>query len=886
VEELLERLKTALADRYVIKHELGAGGMATVYLADDVRHGRQVALKLLKPELGAVLGGGRFLREIHIAAGLNHPHILGLHDSGEVDGLLFYVMPYVAGESLRQKLERQTQLPIEEAIETTRQVASALDYAHRQGVVHRDIKPENILLQEGHAVVADFGIARALRVAGGERLTETGLSLGTPHYMSPEQATGTQELDGRSDVYSLACVLYEMLAGDPPFLGPTAPAIIARQLVDPPPSLRTVRQTVPEELERAIEKALAKVPADRYDTAGAFVEAAGEAARVEVVPTRERRAPRRRAWPKTWRVVVPAALAGAAAITAGVVLLVSGVLRGSPQITFSNIRQITRDPGMEYEPVISPDGEKIAYIGRAPDGVDVFVKDLAGGRALPLTAGCGDCYRGRPRWTPDGRSIVFSEDEDVGAFVSYAIPWLGGPMRTITASQVWDVHGNRVAYYSGDSILARDLDGGEPVLLNRSLSSHSGTWSPDGSRLAFVRGATGFVQWGSVGNSSILIVNEQGGDRVPVVDHASLNVSPVWMPDGDHLLFVSDREGARDIYMVRVGPSGLSRGEPVRITTGLNPHSISLSEDGGTLVYSQFILRRNIWKMAMPDSGAVLQSQSELTPVTVGNQAVENSDLSADGRWLAFDSDLEGNYDIYIVSVDGGEPRPLTTHPADDWMGSISRDGSEIAFDSWRDDSPDLYLISADGTGEVRLTSDSGLEAGPRFSPDGLQIAFMATQARGWTSQIFVMGRDSVGAPWGAPRQLTTSDLKGKWPGGWSPDGRQISYYSGRTYDAIMVVTLDGQEREIFSAAAAGFTDVEWPTWSEDGRSIYLFTEDSSGTDALYKMPAAGGTPQPVIRFDDRTRRVPYAPTIGHGMIYLPIGEMESDIYVMDVEIR
>ena len=171
--DVLDRLKTALADRYVIKHELGAGGMATVYLAEDVRHGRQVAFKLLRPELGAVLGGERFLREIHIAAGLNHPHILALYDSGEVDGLLYYVMPYVAGESLRQRLERQTQLPIEEAIELTRQAASALDYAHRQGVVHRDIKPENILLQEGHAVVADFGIARALRVAGGERLTET-----------------------------------------------------------------------------------------------------------------------------------------------------------------------------------------------------------------------------------------------------------------------------------------------------------------------------------------------------------------------------------------------------------------------------------------------------------------------------------------------------------------------------------------------------------------------------------------------------------------------------------------------------------------------------------------------------------------------------------------
>jgi serine/threonine-protein kinase len=222
------RLTTALAGRYAIERELGAGGMATVYLARDLKHDRAVALKVLRPELAAVLGGERFLNEIKISARLDHPHILTLIDSGEVDGFLYYVLPYVRGESLRERLTREKQLGLEEALGITKQVAGALDYAHRQGVVHRDIKPENILLQEGEAMLADFGIALAVKEAGGNRLTETGLSLGTPQYMSPEQATGDRQLDARGDVYSLAAVLYEMLAGEPPHSGPTAQAIIAK----------------------------------------------------------------------------------------------------------------------------------------------------------------------------------------------------------------------------------------------------------------------------------------------------------------------------------------------------------------------------------------------------------------------------------------------------------------------------------------------------------------------------------------------------------------------------------------------------------------------------------------------------------------------------------
>jgi serine/threonine-protein kinase len=269
----VERLKAALAERYVIERELGRGGMATVYLARDLKHERQVAVKVLRPELAAALGPDRFLQEIKIAANLQHPHILPLYDSGEADGFLYYVMPFVDGETLDDRLDGEKQLGLEEAVRITTEVADALDYAHRQNVIHRDIKPENILLSGGHAVVADFGIARALDVAGGERLTETGLAIGTPAYMSPEQVAGSGRMDGRADLYALGCVLYEMLAGETPFTGPTAQAILARQAVDPVPPLRTVRSTVPIAIEQAVNRALAKVPADRFATAAAFAEA-------------------------------------------------------------------------------------------------------------------------------------------------------------------------------------------------------------------------------------------------------------------------------------------------------------------------------------------------------------------------------------------------------------------------------------------------------------------------------------------------------------------------------------------------------------------------------------------------------------------------------------
>ena len=289
-----DRLKESLADRYTIVRELGRGGMATVYLATDLRHDRPVALKVLRPEIAQSIGSQRFLREIQVAAQLNHPHILPLFDSGRVSGwtderldeaktaqplnrsaaeFLYYAMPYVEGESLRELLAREKQLPVEDALRITREVADALSYAHGRGLIHRDIKPENILLQAEHAVVADFGIARAITEAGGTRLTETGLAVGTPAYMSPEQAAGSGDLDGRSDVYALGCVLYEMLAGEPPFTGPTVESLVHQHLAVEPPVVTAIRPTVPAHIATALHRTLAKAPADRFQSAAAFAGA-------------------------------------------------------------------------------------------------------------------------------------------------------------------------------------------------------------------------------------------------------------------------------------------------------------------------------------------------------------------------------------------------------------------------------------------------------------------------------------------------------------------------------------------------------------------------------------------------------------------------------------
>ncbi|MBP9199890.1 MAG: serine/threonine protein kinase, partial [Gemmatimonadales bacterium] len=370
----LEQLSAALADRYRVERELGAGGMATVYLAHDLRHDRKVALKVLRPELAAVIGGERFLAEIRTTANLQHPHILALFDSGRVGAagagteIVFYVMPFVEGESLRDRISREKQLPVHEAVRIAREVADALEYAHRHTVIHRDVKPENILLHGGHAMVADFGIALAAsRSEGGSRMTETGLSLGTPHYMSPEQAMGERDITARSDVYALGCVLYEMLTGEPPFTGPTPQAIVARMMTEEPRSLTLQRKSIPPQVEAAVTTALEKLPADRFPSAAAFAAALEDPAFARSSGAAAGRpgagaAPR---WATTGRVVLATA-AVVAAVTFG--LARWSLARGSGGESRPVHVSVALPDGHELGSVylrplaISPDGTRLAYV--------------------------------------------------------------------------------------------------------------------------------------------------------------------------------------------------------------------------------------------------------------------------------------------------------------------------------------------------------------------------------------------------------------------------------------------------------------------------------------------------------------------------------------------
>jgi Tol biopolymer transport system component len=880
VTDALDRLTAALADRYAIERELGQGGMATVYLARDLKLGRAVALKVLRPELAASLGGERFLREIEIAAKLAHPHILALHDCGEAAGLLYYTMPFVEGESLRDRLTREKQLPLEDALRIARDVADALGYAHALGLVHRDIKPENILFEAGHAVVSDFGIARAVSAAGGAHLTESGLAIGTPAYMSPEQAAGSQDVDGRSDLYSLGCVLYEMLGGDPPFYASTPQAVLAKKLSEPVPRISVVRGTVPAGIEAALNKALARTPADRFATAAQF----GAALATTDAQT-HRRTDAQRLSAARWRLV------GAGVFSvAAVAVVVLQLLRSRPlDIAVSDNRPVTSEPGLEFQPAISPDGNEVAFLAgpiglphvvistlRGAGGGEVRLSDTSlSNEWLPRWSGDGEWVRFYG--CPPGRTIIGSRE---------GCAWmetgkLGGAVRPLTAPRpltgyAWSPDGARAAFIVADTIFASTLADARTrvVAIHRDSIAdlHSLAWSPDGTLLAYVSGNF-WSQWsGNVAPSSIWVVAADGGEPRRATADDFLNVSPVWL-DSRHLLFVSNRDGPRTVYVVAVGRGG-RRGEPRAVPGVLDPHSISYSPRAARLAYAKMTVRQNIWSFPLGRGGAV--SMRDGRPVTSGTQTVQAHDLSPDGRWIVFGSDRRTNLDIYKMPVGGGDPVSLTDTPGDEFGPRWSPDGSEIAFSTGGRDG-DIRVMPAGGGPSVKLTNSPGIDDSPVWSPNGLAIAFRSNRTGRFA--LWLLTRDSLGAPWHDAVPLADC---GGVPVDWVPDGSGVL-----CENPPEVVLISPQGRALWRRDLAATTQLSaiFPSLrlSPDGRTIYLPANHRDGRRGIWAIRLAGGDSRLVVRNDDPNLINMQFHAVGRDRLYVTIAQPESDIWVMNL---
>ena len=741
----LDRLKQALEDRYTIERELGRGGMATVYLARDVKHDRLVAVKVLRPDLAAVLGGERFLREIRLTAQLQHPHILPLLDSGEAESFLYYVMPYIEGESLRELLTREGQLPIDEALRVTKAVAGALDYAHQRGVIHRDIKPENILLHQGEPMVADFGVALAAATAGQDRLTETGLSLGTPAYMSPEQASASSRLDARSDQYSLACVVYEMLAGEPPYTGPTAQAIIAKRFSEPIPHLSTVRD-VPRGLEAAVTRALARAPADRFASTIQFAAAFERPAD----PQRQRR---------RWVVAVGA-----------LVLLISlGALAyrwrtPQPGPAALTHRQLTFT-GRASAPALSPDNRWLAY---ASDG-RLLVQDLTS-QSSPLVLASGLFLVPLARWSPDGSRLFYQALDSSGWAIRILDPKAGSSKR-LAPELSFDLTRTGDALYASsersDTVLELDPLSGAPrrhfSLLPLATSVHSLSVSPDARWLAFI-GVKGSVTFLGVSRTN-------GSMQRRLVDGVPRNGSLAWSPESDAIYYLGDLgnganvDAAGDVMRLRVKrQTGEAIGGPSVVLGGAFVQGFSLSADGKQLAYTKAPPQQKLWAMTLdgPASHPTVQARE----LSTGTSIHGTPDISPDGRAVVFARNDGGAGNLYTTPFDRYEPRPLVTSPGDEWSPRWSPDGHQVAFAS-RDTASPGILIADVASGEVRRISKDGLAplGVITWLPNGQDIVFPLDLGRHYEIRDVQSGRaDTLAAPAELEFHFTVP----------SPDGRYL----------------------------------------------------------------------------------------------------------------
>jgi Tol biopolymer transport system component len=803
-----QRLSSALADRYVIERELGAGGMATVYLAHDVRHDRKVALKVLRPELSAILGGERFLAEIKTTANLQHPHILSLFDSGIVGSgdrgveFLYYVMPYVEGESLRERLSRDKQLPVDEAVRIAREVADALQYAHQHGIVHRDIKPENILLHGGHAQVADFGIALAAsRSDGGSRMTETGMSLGTPHYMAPEQAMGEREITPRADIYALGCVLYEMLTAEPPFVGATAQAIIARVMTEEPRSLTLQRRTIPPHVEAAVVTALQKLPADRFATAAAFADAVGRGD-YALPATRAGAATRsggaRRRSVTRW---IPWAVAAIAGVVAGWTLL-----RPAPPAPVVRYGLVLPDSqGLhattQRRIAIAPDGRLIVYVGPGPRGRQLWLRRRDGLLATPIAGTDG---ASNPAFSPDGARVAFVAGTPRGLRV---VSLSGGTPTVLTDSLVdlggvsWGPDG--YIYYDGhlegDGVARIRATGGRPEIFTRPNADSGESYHnlpyalPGGHGVLFtVRGRTD-REW------TVAVADVETGRHTVLAAGAS----PLYAPTG-HLLYLTETGALMaapfDERRLRV------TGDAVEAANGLAVRGnargdVALSETG-TLLY------------VMGSAGGQL---SELVWVT-RDGAVTAADpfwrerfgppaLSPDGARIAVAAGAAGN-DLWIKTAGGGPPRRLTFDGRSldpNW----TPDGRGIVFRSAALPGAQVMTAPADGGALPRPLRELGpATSGLSLTRDGRWLVF---NQRGDLFGYRMAGDTS--------RVRLQVSPYGEFAGAVSPDGRWLAYMSDESggFEVYVRPFPDAQTAKWQVSVGGGV----YPVWSRDGRELF-----------------------------------------------------------------
>jgi serine/threonine-protein kinase len=761
VDLLHDRLQRAVGDRYTIIRELGRGGMAIVYLAQDLRNDRRVAGKVLSPALASAIGAGRFAREIEIAARLVHPHIVPLFDSGDADGLLFYVMPLIEGESLRIRLAREGALPVEEAVGIAREVGAALTFAHQHGFVHRDVKPENILLHGAMAYLADFGIALALQGVDQERLTNTGLSLGTPAYMSPEQASGDKRLDERSDVYSLGSVVYEMLAGDPAFDG-SARVVVARILTENPVRLGAIRPTLPDAVSDVVARAMAKMPADRYRTAEDFVTA------LEHARTQPRQPPHLRAPPSGRRPGFGLAVAAGLATLLTLVLLLprrSAPVPAAPMVE----RQLTTS-GDAWAASPSPDGRKVAYY--ANHATALVLRDVDTGDSTVLVRNpAGFTVAHGIHWNHDGSRILYHGTHPVG-YAYYSISARGGRPSEVALTNGELYYGPddstflstmEAAVYVGHAPTTFQIVGDDSVVgdgtvinLKKDFSFiYQSRLSPDGRWIAaLVQGRSGEVMLIALRHDGAykVLVSDIGTPSSPV-DRSNYSLS--WSVDGKSLYYPRPQGLGWSIWRVGVDPrTGQASAAPTVIAERLPPSLSFGVSPAGRLVYS---------------GGA---AEVQLTRVRF---------------------DARGRAESTLRLTTGTSMR---TGPA------ISPDGSEVVYRRQAQDGrADVFMVSIDGGQERRLTSSGAPKSAPAWSPDARAVAFVEQHKPGAALMITDVASGRTTRLGRGPGDAVGNGL----PPVWSRDGRTILYPAAGFRSYLVVDRITGRERPLVSNESIGW---------------------------------------------------------------------------------